>query len=507
MNTTMCVELYSVNGIKQTDHVSDWIKKEDMESWEPGENIMITADTGKGKSHFIKHTFRDYLKSKGMKCLYLVPRTSLLEQFQKDLPNDDTIIFKTYQSIEAAMSNPDGTFRTYPIIVADESHYFLSDSVFNLRTDLSFAWIVAQKYAIKVFMTATPNDLIKFFIEEKISCRQYVFPFRSSAIKKLDFFWKEARIEELAEQIVQTGNKAMFFLQKAEKAIALHKKFKDCSMFVCSEHNSDYKKYLDKDLTKKLYEDKKFDCALLFATSALDVGISIKDRTISDVVVDMDDPATVIQCIGRKRTIDEVDFASVHIRARTNRQIGGMLTQLTRKDSKVKKFLKYGAEAYNAANNRGNDCDGLIVDVPVRRDGEVLFEKRVNVPKYAKIRYDIEMYEKMVQLKNGYLKYLSELLNVYSYAVLEDIQKEQALAGFLDSLVGKPMLTPADRTPLIERLDVHRPNGTLYTSFRMLAGAIENSKLPYRLKQYPTSRKINGKKKNFNAVWEIEKLT
>lgn len=512
MKSDIKIELCSVNGVKQTDHVDKLISMEELMSWEPGENIMITADTGRGKSYFIKKTFRDYLKANSMKCLYLVPRKSLFRQFQEDLPDDDTIYFSTYQSLETYMSIPNGAFRTAPVIVCDEAHYFLSDSTFNLRTDLSLDWVMGNKHAIKIFMTATPDSLIKFFIEEKISCRQYVFPFRSNTIKSLDFFYRETYVEELAEQISKSGSKAIFFLQKAERALALHQKFENCSMFVCSEHNKEYQQFLDTGLMEKLYTTKKFDCPLLLATSALDVGLTIKDKAITDIVVDMDDPATVIQCIGRKRSIDDSDHANVHILARNNNQLGGILTQLKKKDTTVKCFLEYGAEAYSLKHNRSNDNDALIVDVLVRDkdgypllvNGKTVFEKRVNIPKYAKIRYDIYMYESMIQGKHGYAKYVAEQLNVYQYSIQENAQKRQQVLSFLESLVGKPMLTVEEREPLIECLNFRRDNGELYTSFRKLSWYMEAREFPYRLKKYRTSRHIDGEKKAFRA-WEVER--
>ena len=107
--------------------------------------VLVSADTGTGKSYFVKHTLHDYLKENGMRCLYLLPRLRTIQQFQAEMQGDDVITFATYQSIEARISKLDTSLGKWDVIVSDEVHYHLTDSSFNHRTDTSFGWVMAQK--------------------------------------------------------------------------------------------------------------------------------------------------------------------------------------------------------------------------------------------------------------------------------------------------------------------------------------------------------------------------
>lgn len=67
------------------EYISDIITKEDIKSWNSEETIFIEAPTGKGKSHFIKHTLSELVYPK--KILILVNRTIIKEQFENELLN------------------------------------------------------------------------------------------------------------------------------------------------------------------------------------------------------------------------------------------------------------------------------------------------------------------------------------------------------------------------------------------------------------------------------------
>lgn len=105
---------------------------------------------------------------------------------------------------------------------------------------------------------------------------------------------------------------------------------------------------------------------------------------------------------------------------------------------------------------------------------------------------------------NGYIPYVARILGYEKYLVMEDDEMIKSLTGYLDSVAGEPMLTKADRKPLIERLNIRRDRKLCKTS-KVLAAWLEDSGLPYRLLEYSTSRMIDGKKKSYRA-WEVVKL-
>ena len=483
--------------------ISDWITEQEVGTWIPGDIIMIVANTGRGKSYFIKNVLRKHLQEKGLNCLYLLSRLRTKEQFESELPDDDTIRFMTYQAVESIKSNPFAGFSGWDVIIADECHYFLDDSSFNSFTDVSLDWILEQHKAIRVLMTATGDGIEEYLNEQRIMYTQYRIDGDYDQVRNLTFFWKEHQLFKLAERIITSGEKGLFFIQSAEKAHSLYEQFKHNGMFLCSSYNKNFAKYMDEERISELLENEHFDCSILFATTALDTGVNLKDTALTNIVIDVTEPVRVIQCIGRKRFINEDDYVDLYIRGRSNMQIGGLIKNLQERADIVKGFIEHGAISYNAANGRRNDGTGLIFDTPeMEGHDKPLFSKRINKLKYAQIRQNIRMYRNMLALGEfGYAKYIAQLLYKGDYTILEEDLEQQSLTKYLKSISDIPLLTMQEREPLIERLDVRR-NRRLCKSYRVLAAWLESSGLPYRLLEYSTSRLIAGRKKNYTA-WKI----
>lgn len=129
-------------------------------------------------------------------------------------------------------------------------------------------------------------------------------PYDYSHIKSLTFFHEKEQLENIAAQVISSNSKAVFFIQSTERALELYKRFKDDMIFSCSKGNQKYKKYMDETLIDSIADNCTFDSAILVTTSALDSGFTLKDSAIDTIVVDMMEPETVIQCVGRKRPIN-----------------------------------------------------------------------------------------------------------------------------------------------------------------------------------------------------------
>lgn len=152
-------------------YITDVISNE-CEKWYPGDKIFIEAPTGTGKTTFILNNFLTHCKKNGWTVNYLVPRTILKVQLERELVriatknlwewNDvlQTITIQTYQAIENDyMLELDTDF-----IVCDECHYFLCDSSYNRLTWKSFEIVMNSKGG-KIFISAT-MDNVKPIIEE-----------------------------------------------------------------------------------------------------------------------------------------------------------------------------------------------------------------------------------------------------------------------------------------------------------------------------------------------------
>lgn len=502
------------NGVEHKIHfnhipysVSDWITEEEVKSWNPGDIVMICAGTGTGKSYFILSTMRKYFKANGLKVLYLTPRVRINEQFRHELGDDSTIKIMSYQAVESIINDPNRNIGTWDVIICDEAHYFTSDSDFNRSTDLSFDWIMSQGDAIRIFLTATHEGLSQFLTNQDVKYTQYVLPISRLLVESLDFFYNTDHIEEIAEHIVESGGKAVFFMWSAQTAYNLHLKFKDDSLFLCSKYNDDYAKYMDTEAIERMIETRKFDCPLLFATTALDAGISLVDPTLNDMVIDIFNPISVKQCIGRKRPVGEGDAVRLHIRAYNNMQVGGKLRKKTNQSDKAQSFITNGAAAYSIAHDRGNDADRIVHDVSIGKniDGEDMFVKRLNEPKCNHIQQTIEICRDILEHKDGYAGYVADYLGIDGYSILEVEKHKESLSEYLDGIAGKPMLSREAREPFIERMDIRR-NRRLCKQSKVINAWLESSGLPYRLHEYRTNRKTaEGERKSYRA-WLVVKL-
>lgn len=117
-------------------YIEDEIGQE-YEEWGAGDNVMILAGTGKGKSHFIKTVLNRHCRNTKKRVLLLTNRDILKEQVRKDLGLNTIITVTNYQKIESMILD-DKSFNRYDYIVMDEAHYFFTDASFNIKTDIFF---------------------------------------------------------------------------------------------------------------------------------------------------------------------------------------------------------------------------------------------------------------------------------------------------------------------------------------------------------------------------------
>ena len=180
---------------KKRIRITDIIKKEDVKKWKPGNNILLSAPMGAGKSYFCKNTLYELAKEVKGKILMLIHRTNCVDQFKYEIETDgksDVIDVVTYQSLEYAKLNNTNKFclSDYTYIVCDEFHYFFNDSSFNNKTAVSFNMIMDNDTAIHLFMSATGEHMSrymkKFIRDNKLEpAIEYEVPFDFSFIKQL----------------------------------------------------------------------------------------------------------------------------------------------------------------------------------------------------------------------------------------------------------------------------------------------------------------------------------
>lgn len=437
--------------------VSDIVKSSDMRSWNKGETIIIKAPTGTGKSYLIKNVLYNLVFANSNafddeKILFLVNRSRLKEQFQLEITKDnkdDFIDVKTYQWLEKlTLYDPvtkvltfDDKLGEYSHIVCDEFHYFVSDAAFNNKTDLSLYTILNSERHIKIFMSATTNTIITFMKQKKVKTKDYIMEREHDYIDKLYFSYKDSVIEKYISQ-VPDNEKIIYFTRSAKRGYEMSLAFNN-SLFVCSQSNKTYKQYLDNVKITEMLINELFEEKMLLATTTLDNGVNIRDESIKHIIVDIEDIDIMMQCIGRKRSVDYKDKYTLIIKTMNNNQIGGRITQLKKKIA-MAEYLELGNTTARFVKKYPRENYGkLIYDYP-NKDGSAI--KVVNDVMLFKYRYDIDLLEnhlkykkeKKEDKKTGYIVHvLGELKK--DFQILEDTYDEMNIKDYLNKLLGVKM--------------------------------------------------------------------
>ena len=492
--------------------ISDCIDKDMIKRWTPEKPVVINAQTGQGKSYFVMNTLYEYLRENNMKCLYLIQRVRTKKQFADDLYDKvGRITLMSYQTLEAGVMNDYNNFKNYDFIICDECHYFTGDSDFNRRTDISFAWIMSQRKSIKVFMSATIDCFLNLLTYYTPVWTQPVrLETNYDYIEQLTFYTAEKNIYDIVEDVLNANKKAILFIQSAELAHNIYEKYKSHMIFFFFSYNKTYAEYMDQAEIEKIISNESFDANILVTTAALDSGLTLKDKNIDTIVVDVLDPETVIQCVGRKRIIDDVDRVRLFIRGRSNQQINGIQSKCREKLQRA--LLLEGNESrYHSNNERQNDDSGIVVNIPVDKSvsGRTLYEKQYNYAKLSKAEYLANtLYPAMLSEEWGYNKYLARYFGFYdketgryTYDVVSPKQKN--LRETLDHMTGLEMLTVDDRKPLIDAIHATNQKGKVLKSIDTLNGVLKEGGYPHRIMSYSKHTTINGVDKKYRCVWKI----
>ena len=492
--------------------ISDIISVEDMKSWHPDTAVFITASTGKGKSHFIKNKFYDYAKARGEKILLILHRKNCHQQFEHELTSegkDDVITTITYQTIEQrVIYEKSFNFSPYTYIVCDEYHYFLEDADFNPFTDLSFRAIL-QSNKIMIFLSATGVDMKDYMTSAcGMPSVEYELQEEDMHIRQLSFFDDMKTVPaQIAQRVINAGEKAIFFIQSAEDAWELRKQLGSDAIFNCSQYNKRWHKRVDSKAVKSMLQNESFEVPILVTTSCFDAGINIKDKHVTTILVDITNVTTVIQCIGRRRIdyTDPNDRIDVYVHVPSRKSLNGVIMGKTRNIAMADFLMENGARAFIQKYPR-KIYPSLIYDNPYCSDWESF--KCVNRIKYHKDLVDIHRFKSILDEPSGYQHLIAERLRRidpetgdYLY---EEIDGDYMLSELLEGYITKPMLVPADREPLIQAINVQSGDKTL-RRVASLNEALERRNYPYQIVQFCTSRMENGKKVNYNHAWRVER--
>ena len=502
---------------KKTPRVSDYISEDDIKSWIPEIPVIILSGTGTGKSHLIKNELYDFAKENDKRILMLIHRANCVNQFRTEIETagkQETIKVETYQKIQYDELYDQGyDLELFDYVVSDEFHYFLGDANFNNATDVSFRKIMSVQSAVKIFMSATGEDVADYMrLYSDVKPLIYKLDIPRPPIGHLTFYTSDSTLKTLAKALIEKGEKGIFFINSAEKAYDLYKDFKQYAVFNCSRQHKLHAHVNDEEIAWIL-KNEKFEKPMLITTACMDAGLNLIDPDIRHIITDIGDVGSLIQCLGRKRSQSDDDIADVYIKSVSNSELGSKKGRLSQSLIMADYLKTHTPAEFLAEYPRRVDKTGIIYDAKVPGSDQYSI-KRVNDLMYHKRMLDIREIDEMLSYgENGYRKYMAQLLGKYDYVeenghfIMEFsdytvMKGEGSLTDYLDTHVGQTMLKVDDRKELIKKLNVKRA-GKLKHSRDILNAALREDRLPYQIEEFETSRMVAGKKKKYKHAWRI----
>lgn len=309
----------------QKKYMSEVIGTEYRE-WGNGK-VIISAQTGRGKSQFIMEEAIPWWLYNDKKVLILVNRRSLWKQYIYDeaLVYDRYVTnlrIATYQEYAKEIMKSGsliGAFLKYDIVVMDEAHFFISDSDFNPE-DTYIVWqaVFHSCDQCMIFMSATLEELQPFLSEYEIYIKSHSKGNEGSRSK----FWKysiEADYDYVMPEIIpdsetliaiisKSAKKSVIFINDIAQGKEMRNQIKSIDKekkVVCLDASSmDCLNQEEKRIMESLYMANKVECDVLITTSVLDNGVSIHDSEVENIVIFTNSKSSFLQMLGRVRTED-----------------------------------------------------------------------------------------------------------------------------------------------------------------------------------------------------------
>ena len=313
-------------------HVSDLIG-ENYKEWKPGDIIILDAGTGTGKTTFCIDILGKYARATNRSILYLSNRTKLKEDIDKRIIKadlSDQIDTDTFQMLESDWKKYEEKENHYSYIVADESHYFYMDSLFNKYTDVSYNWVQrASAQSVIIYASATAKVFFSWLIDSGAVTEDHVFRLsRNYGYVNKAWYYKKNELIPILKGLLSAddNSKMVVFCTGKNRMLEMYNEFGNEASYFCAKDTRSPE--LGKICNREAVHDETFDKRILFTTSALDNGVDLKNRNIKYMFSEMNDIDLLVQSLGRKRSLGDDDSCTFFIRYYSRSDIAGKLNNI-----------------------------------------------------------------------------------------------------------------------------------------------------------------------------------
>lgn len=548
--------------------VTDSIEEE-YKKWKQGDIVKIQAQTGTGKTYFIKKELIPYMSSYE-KLLYVCNRTNLkrqlkkdlLEQFGEEIPyqknnknefvldekgnkildinaldNITTINNVTITSYHAIQHKAwDEKYKTgtcnlnYDYIVLDECHYLFIDGSFNQKCFLAFDKLIKdyQDNSIKIFISATMDELeqpINMSKDRIFGRKPTIWTYTTG----IDYSYINTQYFKKLNDIINiikndnTNEKWLVFVSNIKDGKEIKKELgKNIASFIHAK-NSDSGNL---ELTN-IINNSKFEKKVLITTKILDNGINIDDDKLKNIVVMAWDKITFIQMLGRKRVkIDNAQDVNLFISTRYKKSFTFKLLKYREKKKEVE-LLKNNENEFNKKYDNElkkiGEMDNLFYrdkktsKWKINKIGNLRLELDIIFAKQMEYSFN---YDKKFAFIKEQLKWLGLASTFNENNLIEDVILEEdieSLKDYLEKMFSNKdvLLQRKDREELIQKINlidghnsnIKKNNIKYVTNIDTLNSHLEKTlQVNYRIKSFQTSRIVNDKKKKYKSAWKIIKI-
>lgn len=352
---------------------------EEYKQWKKGDVAKLLAQTGTGKTYFIKKVLIPHMKDYE-RLLYICNRTNLkrqlkvdlLEQLNRPVPylkseKGEYILYKgnkildvdeldkiteianiticSYHAIQKSELKKKYNIGKqydevhYDYIVMDEVHFLLADGGFNNLCRLAYQKLILEKNrkSIKILISATMDELkepianmVEGYLGKKPTLWEYTTGIDYSYVNVKYFMSIKDIIATIKND--KTDEKWLLFITKLKDATDIQEEFgkEICSIVKAGDKT---------DELNNIITNSRFECKILCATKALDNGINIDDIKLTNIVIMAWDKITFIQMLGRKRVdIEDAQQINLYIATRYKKSFTNKLKGCTDKRIEVDLF-------------------------------------------------------------------------------------------------------------------------------------------------------------------------
>jgi hypothetical protein len=247
-----------------------------------------------------------------------------------------------------------------------------------------------------------------------------------------------------------------------------------------------------------------FEEQVLCTTKAMDCGVNIKNVQVKHIIIDMVDLSTIIQCMGRKRIIDNEKII-VYIKNKRGNSISRKLEYIQGKLYYADILKDEGKIKLIQENVHRNTYGNLIYDII--NPSTIEIDKKINELMYYTYNKNKELYEKMlVNKEDGFKLSLLERMDVdLEYKMLEEKLDALKLEDILDKMIGVKMFKDDQKKfkemLLKELLNSPKANhGSI--GIKTINALFDENKLNYIMN---SKRENSGENRN-KTYWVISKL-